>query len=135
MTTPEQARDEMLAVFKAAWDQTGYTARYPDLPGGPPQTAEPWARASVVHSGGRQTSLSNSAGAKKHTHTGAVIVQIFVPMGDGMGPAYTLARSVLQAYRDARGAVWYRNHRFREAGDDGAYSQINCTIEFSYDDA
>lgn len=69
------------------------------------------------------------------THTGSIIVQIFVPMGDGMGPAYTLARLVLQAYRDARGAVWYRNHRFREVGDDGAFTQINCTIEFSYDDA
>ncbi len=135
MTTPDQAIDLMLAVFKAAWDQTGYTARYPDNPGGPPQNAEPWARVTVRHALGGQTSLGNSSGSIKYTHAGSLIIQIFVPMGDGMGSGYVLARTVLKAYRDARGAVWYRNHRFREVGSDGAYTQINCTIDFSYDDA
>lgn len=47
---------------------------------------------------------------------------------------YTLAQSILVAYRAAKGSVWYRNPRFREVPDtNGAYSQINVMIDFTYD--
>lgn len=133
--TPEAARDEMLAVFKAAWDTTGYSAQYPDLPGKPPQAEEPWARITVRHELGGQTSLTNAAGAKKFTHVGSLFVQVFVPIGQGGSMGYPLAKLVLDAYRQARGAVWYRNHRFREVGNDGAFTQFNCIIDFTYDDS
>lgn len=135
MTTPEQARDEMLAVFKAAWDPTGYTAIWSDIPGTVPASEAPWARVTVRHQDGRQGSLSNQAGVTRHTYTGTLFVQLFVPVGQGLTLGYTLARLVVQAYRTARGAVWYRRQQFREAGNSGAFEQINVTVEFTYDDA
>lgn len=133
MTTLTAATDEMLAVFKAAWDLTGYAVVWSDIPGNPPATEAPWARVAVRHATGSQSSLAGSAGSKLHTHTGTLWVQIFVPLGQGETVGRTLAQQVLDAYRAARGAVWYRNHRFREAGNSGAFVQVNCLIDFSYD--
>lgn len=87
------------------------------------------------HQDGRQGSLSNQAGVTRHTYTGTIFVQLFVPIGQGLTLGYTLARLVVQAYRSARGAVWYRRQQFREAGNSGAFEQINVTVEFTYDDA
>lgn len=131
--TIDEARDEILAVFKAAWDTTGYSAVWSDLPSDPPSTDAPWARPMLRHATGGQSSLANATRLKLHTHTGTLWVQIFVPLGQGDTVGYTLAQLVLNAYRDARGAVWYRNHRFREAGNSGAFAQVNCLIDFSYD--
>lgn len=132
--TPDAARDEMLAVFKTAWDTTGYAVTWSDVPGAVPPSSAPWARVVVRHAEGRQGSLTDANGAKLHTYTGTLWAQIFVPIGQGVSMGYTLARLVLQAYRDARGAVWYRNQRFREAGNSGAFEQVNCLIDFTYDD-
>lgn len=133
--SPEAAKDEMLAVFKAMWDPTGYTAAYPDVPAIPPPTDAPWARITVRHELGGQTSLSNAAGAKKWTHVGTLFVQLFTPIGQGGTVGLQLVKPVLDAYRNARGVVWYRNHRFREIGNDGAFNQINCMVDFTYDDS
>lgn len=132
--SPDAAVDEMLAVFKGYWDTTGYAAVWSDNAAAPPLSETPWARVTVRHDTGGQSSLTNAVGAKKHTHGGTLWVQLFIPMGQGPAMGYTLSRAVLQAYRDARGAVWYRKHRFREAGDDGAYQMFNCLIDFTYDD-
>lgn len=129
----DEATDEMLTVFKDAWDLTGYAAVWSDIPGSVPQTEEPWARVTVRHADGGQTSLANAQGARMFTHTGTLWVQLFVPMGQGGTKGYELAQLVLSAYRSARGAVWYRNHRHREAGKSGAFEQVNCLIDFSYD--
>lgn len=131
---PDAARDEILAVFKATWDLTGYAVVWSDNAAQPPAAEQPWARVTLRHADGRQTSLTNAGGAKKHTHVGTLYVQLFLPIGQGVTMGYPLARQVLQAYRAARGSVWYRNHRFREVGDDGAFEQINCLIDFTYDD-
>lgn len=132
--TPEAAVDEIFGVFKAAWDSTGYAALWPHLPGSPPKDEEvPWARVVLRHADGGQNSLSNSNGARMFGHTGTLWVQLFVPSGKGLTQGYALAHLVLQAYRDARGGVWYRNQRFREAGTSGAFDQINCLVDFEYD--
>lgn len=132
--TPDAARDEMLAVFKAVWDVTGYAVAWSDIPGGkPPAAEEPWARVTLRHGPGGQSSLADSSGAKQHTLRGTLWVQLFVPIGQGVTKGYELAHTVLSAYRAARGAVWFTNHRFREAGNSGAFEQINCLIDFSYD--
>lgn len=134
--TPEAAVDEMLAVFKAAWDTTGFGARvaWTDVPSAVPSGEQPWARVTVQHALGRQTSLAGANGVKRHTHTGTLWVQVFGPMGNGNVTAYGLAKTVLDAYRTARGSVWYRNQRLREAGSSGAFQQINVLVDFTYDD-
>lgn len=133
--TPEEARDAMLTVFKDAWDTTGYAAVWSDIPGSkPPVAEEPWARVTVRHGDGKQNSLANSSGGRIYGHMGTLWVQLMCPIGDGGTRGLQLARLVLQAFRDARGEPWYRNHRFRESGNDGAFSVTTCLIDFTYDD-
>lgn len=130
--SPEAAVDEMLAVFKAAWDPA-HPVLWPDVAGEVPASGS-WARVTVQHFSGGQSSLANDVGAKKHTATGTLTAQIFAPIGNGKVTGYQLAYVVLQAYRNARGSVWFRNHRVREAGNSGAHEQTNVLIDFSYDD-
>lgn len=132
--TPELARDEMLAVFKTAWDGTGYAVAWPDNAAAPPATEEPWARVTLRHADGMQGSLSGPTGARLQTYIGTLWVELYIPKGQGVTMGYALARLVLEAFRAARGAVWYRKLRFREAGDDGAYSRVIALIDFTYDD-
>lgn len=131
--TPDTARDEMLAVFKTVWDATGYPVLWPDVPGAPPASG-PYARVTVRHAVGKQTSLSSATGAKLVTHMGTLWISVFIPIGQGGTTGYTLVQSILGAYRAARGSVWYRNPRFREVPDTtGAYSHFNTMIDFTYD--
>lgn len=131
--TSDQARDEILAIFKAAWDTTGYIALYPDVGGKPPDDAA-WARVQTRHATGRQSSLTGGLGTKRWTQVGVLTVQVFAPQGDGMKEVYRLAELVLNAYRDAHGSVWYRNPRMREVGTSGAFEQINVLVDFTYDE-
>lgn len=73
-------------------------------------------------------------GTKRYTQTGTLWVQVFAPVGDGMVTAYGLAQAVVNAYRTARGTVWYRNARMQEVGSSGAFEQINVLTDFTYDD-
>jgi hypothetical protein len=131
--TADQARDEMLAVFKTAWDTTGYAATYTDVPAVKPGSEVSWARVITRHETGGQTGFGASA-AKKYTQTGSLFVQVFAPVGDGLTKAYELAQTVLVAFSQARGAVWYRKLKLREVGSDGSFEQINVIIDFTYDD-
>lgn len=131
--TAEEARDEMLAVFKAVWDPTGYTVVWSDVPGAPPTTEQPWARVSVRHGPAAQSSLSSAAGVMKYTSVGTLWIQLFTPIGQGATLGYQKAQSILTAYRNASGDVWYRNHRLREVPSYRAFSQLNCLIDFTYD--
>lgn len=132
--TPDQARDEMLAVFKTAWDSTGFQAVYSDVGGEPPSEEVPWARVVVRHADGGQSAFG--VAAKRYTHQGTLWVQVFSPMGDGATKAYDLAYLVLLAYSQARGAsVWYRRPRILDVVNaKGAFEQKNVLIDFSYDD-
>lgn len=131
--TADQARDEILAVFKAAWDTTGYGAVYQDVTGKPPSEEEPWARVILRHADGGQTGFG-STNEKKFTDSGLLVVQVFTPLGDGLTKSYELARIVQLAFSKAHGSVWYRNQRINEVGKDGSYQQTNVLINFSYSD-
>lgn len=131
--TAEEARDYILGVFKTFWDDTDYSAVYSDVPGGPPEDAEPWARATIQHVTGAQASLTGGLGTTKYRANGLVIVQVFAPVGDGRRELYELAEGVVNAYRAARLPVWFRNVRMNEIGKDGQFEQINVIGEFEYD--
>lgn len=135
-----EARDEMLSVFKAAWDTTELAAIYPDVPSTKPDTTQgqdsAFARAGVTHAGMRQASLAGEEGARRWNRTGFFWAQIFAPVGDGGQKADELAQLVVNAFQAKRDSeVWYRNARMREVPtNNSAFSQVNVLCDFSYDD-
>ncbi len=132
----DEARDQILGVFKAAWDTTEYAAIYPDVPDEVPQgeEGEAWARASVIHANGHQASLAGENGARRWQRDGIVTIQIFARVGDGLTKAYELAQLVSDAFQDAKNlGVWFRNVRIKEVGNSGAFEQINVLANFTYD--
>lgn len=132
--TPEQAVDAILDIFKAAWDPTGFPAYYTDKGGEKPTSETVWSRATIRHATGNQSSLAGEVGTRRFTDTGALIVQVFAPVGDGSTECYRAATLVRDAYRDAKHPnVWFREQRIQEVGGDGAFFQINVLVTFSYD--
>jgi hypothetical protein len=131
--TPEEAEDIILGIFKTAWDPN--PAVYDDVPGNKPAGDVIWARATVKHATGRQSSLGNAGGKRRYTFEGTVTVQVFSPVGDGSTAGLDAAKVVLNAYEDARNPdVWFRDARLNEVGSSGAFDQINVLATFSYDD-
>lgn len=130
--TPEEAEDIILGIFKTAWDPR--PAVYDDDPGNIPTGEVVWARATIRHATGRQSSLAGAIGTRRFTDEGTVFVQVFAPVGDGSTACMAAAREVQNAYRDARSRVWFRDVRLNEVGASGAFYQINVLATFSYDD-
>lgn len=138
--TFSEARDYMLSVFKAAWDTTGNPAVYegvartPDTEGNIPD-APVWARATIRHADGFQSSLTGPLEVfKKFENIGVVIVQVFARIGDGASAAYDAAQLVATAYRVSRNLpVWFRNVRINEIGTKGEFHQINVIADFTYE--
>lgn len=136
-----EGRDGCLKPFKDAWDLTGFPAVYPDVAKTPSDTGDTpstnvWARATIRHADGFQSSLTGPLeGKKRHTNIGTVIIQVFGAQGDGSTAAYDAAQTVATAYRKApSGPVWFRRVRINEIGTSGTYNQINVSADFSYDD-
>lgn len=132
----EAAYDEMLAVFRDAWIGAGQSiasVAWPDLPFTIP-TSGAWARVTLRHATGGQSSLAGASGAKLYTQTGTIFAQVFAPLGDGQKSSLWLAQDVVNGYRSAKGAVWYRNQRLKEIGASGAFDQTNVLVDFTYDD-
>lgn len=138
--TFNEGRDYILGVFKSAWDVTGNPAQYPDTPQpsstvGDNPSANVWARATIRHADGFQSSLTGPLEEiKRHTNIGVVIIQVFGKVGDGSVAAYDAAQLVATAYRTSRNnPVWFRRVRVNEIGSRGPYSQVNVLVDFSYD--
>jgi hypothetical protein len=130
-----EARDEMLAVFNAAWQAESLPVVWSDLPSEIPSTQTPWARVTIRHSTSNQSSLSGASGAKMWDRMGTLWVQIFTPIGGGNVEGYRLAQLVTNAFQAAKsGEVWFRNSRINEVGSDGAFEQINVLTDFLYND-
>jgi len=140
--TFREAQDDILTVFKAAWDTTGYSALYPGIPGEPPadQTGSgappsPWARVSVRHRSGRNEAFGQG-GTNLYEREGVVEVQVFSPVGQGFGPALDLAQTVVSAFQGTATpkAVWFRKVGVREVPNSGGpWVQVNVSAEFTYD--
>lgn len=130
--TFDEARDAMLATFKAAWDPR--VALYPDVPGDPPSSAVLWARVTLLHAVGRQASLTGGLGTVKYERQGILWIQVFAPVGDGKKAGYDAAQVLVNAYQAAQGSVWYRNIRMNEMGTDGAFERLDVMTDFEYTD-
>lgn len=133
--TPQEAVDAIGKVFKDAWDTTGGAAVYDDLPGSvPSDDSTLWARLTIRHTDGGQASLAGDSGARRWRKEGIVTVQVFSPMGDGVQAGRNAAATVVNAFQDAKLAVWFRNTRMNEVGASGAFFQTNVSTTFSYDE-
>jgi len=130
--TFDEARDAMLAAFKAAWDPR--VALYADVPGEPPTDSVVWARVKVLHAVGRQGSLTGGLGTVKYERQGILWIQVFSPVGDGNKAGYDAAQCLVNAYQAARGSIWYRNIRMDEMGTDGAFERFDVKADFEYTD-
>jgi hypothetical protein len=131
--TFDEARDAMLAVFKAAWDPK--PAHYVDVTGSvPPTDPVVWARVKIKHVDGRQGSLTGGLGTTIYDRLGFVWIQVFAPVGDGMKLGYAASQSLVNAYQAERGSIWYRNVRMSEMGPDGAFERFDVKADFEYRD-
>lgn len=129
--TFDEARDEMLAIFHQVWGSRAVS--YNDVRALEPSTGI-WARVTVRHGTGGQSSLGDQTGTRKWRIAGTLYISVFSPVGDGNTQGYNAAEEVADAYRVAKnGCVWYRNHRIREIGDDSAETHTQFTCEFEYD--
>lgn len=91
-----------------------------------------WARLVVNHTTGEQASMG-SVGARKFERYGNVMVQLFAPVGSGVGTLADLAedaRTVLEGIR--LGALALHAGRTQEAPDDGAWAMSVVVFEFRY---
>lgn len=129
------ARDAILALFKAAWDAqaTPPTVYYDDVVGDPPGD-EAYAVVQVRHNTSGQATFGTT-GNRKFDRTGLVTVQIFTPYGGGMVQADALAQVAQDAFEGKSadsGAIWFREVRVQEIGQDGEWFQTNVTATFEY---
>lgn len=134
--THETAVDEMLSMFKTAWDTTGFPAHYEEIRSDRSDTSLPWATTRIRHVTSHQSSLNGNIGQRRFTHLGYFTVQIFVPSGKGLQEAYRLAKVVSDAFEgvSSPSGIWFRNVTPREVDRDGAFFQQNVIIEFNYDE-
>ena len=135
-----QARDEIQAVFKTAWeadaDSQNVTVLYADTAQDVP-TSGHWARITVRHSDGRQATLSGEVGQRRFRKFGIVTVQVFTESGDGLVTSDTLtavAESAFQGVTTNPGRVLFRNVRTVEVGQEGNWHQSNVLASFEYDE-
>lgn len=131
------AVDDILTVFKTAWDTTGYVALYENIGGTLPSgNSDPWARLTVRHNAGNLVSLTGGLSTQRYVREGTLFVQIFVPSGESLSEAYSLAELVSTAYEGETtpNGVWFKNVRVNEVGPDGHWFQVNLLIDFTYDE-
>ncbi len=148
MTSTPTARDEIQALFLAAWNASAAAANGGTLPkvywqwvevrdSDKPKGTEAWARVTVAHNEGGQATFG-TPGNRMFERAGIVTVQVFTPQKSDQGGTRLEALGVIA--RDAfegkatAGDVWFRNVRLQEASPDEPWWQLNVTAEFSYDE-
>jgi len=148
MTSTPTARDEMLALFRVAWE-----ANSPALNGGTapriywqrnevaeadkPQSDEAWARVTVQHNEAGQRTLGQT-GNRRFDRVGVITVQVFTsqkedPDGSVLEALGIIARDAFEG-NTTSSDVWFRNVRLQETDPDDPWWQLNVLADFSYDD-
>ena len=100
-----------------------------------PTGQTPWARVTMRHATGGQSSLSNLAGVKRFTYTGTLFIQLFVPKNSNMSVMDNVVDKLqvsLTSFKDSN--LWLRDVQRREIGRDGDFYSVNVLASFSYDD-
>lgn len=133
--TYAQATDEIADLFKDAWDAGagGAPLLYRDVDADEP-TAPLWARLSVTHFHGQQSSLSNHIGQRVFDRRGVVTVQLFGLAGSGLSTVHPLVMLAVDAFegKSTAGAVWFRNVRAIEGPSEDKWVEVNVLADFEY---
>lgn len=143
--TYTEARDDILTLFKNAWEGNLSSASFPiayqNQPFTPPKTKDSngdpnsWCRITVIHATGQQISLRGPSG-QRFQRNGTVFIQIFTPFGIGTTLVDILANIASKAFegKATPNGVWFRNTRVNEIGQDGDWFQTNVLTDFEYDE-
>lgn len=132
--TYEEATDQILDMFKGAWDPTGYKAFYEQLRDQRDTSEDPYAVVFIRHSSGFQANLGG-IGNRKFLRNGFIQVVIHTPSVFGLSSRYQLAKVVSDAYEgqsSQNGGVWFRRVRINEAGREGMFYMLNVFADFEY---
>lgn len=136
--TVTQARDQIYALYKAAMDANASSTKiiYDDAKGDTPDGPTSWARISVRHTSGGQSTISRQSGISRYTRTGTVYVNLFETPGAGLNTLDPLAKIALDAFegKTTVGNVWFTKAQVRELGIVNGWYQVNVLINFSYDE-
>lgn len=131
------AADEMVDLFLAAvagafpieWPNTKFTK---------PDATDTWARWSITHGAGGQATLAGATGRSRFNKGGAVHIEVFTPLGEGLKVAYDAAQIAVNAYEGKRtpSGVWFRNVRIDDngqgrGGDSGWWCSV-VVAEYEY---
>ena len=140
-----EALDEIMTVFKDAWDagSTPVVGYIPEIvwPGIEPEENLPtdkfWARFSNKTLDDEQSTLKG-VGLRRYTIEGLAFIQIFAPLSnsEAVKKAKELATLTRNAYRGITtpSCVWFRNARIQEVGSKDKWYQINVLVNYEHDD-
>jgi len=139
IATITEARDDILSVFKTAWDAntTAIVGSVPEVryqtveeTALPPSTGY-WAWVAVEHVEGGHAAI----GTQLFEHEGIFSVQLYSPLTtQGIENLDALVEVVLAAFegKQSTNGVWFRNARVNEVGPSRAWFQTNILIDFVY---
>ena len=131
--TPAEAVDDILALFKEAWDTTGYKSHYEDKRDTRDTSMDPWASVVIRHATGQQRTLGGK-GQRLFLRLGVIVVTINTPSNSGLSGGLVLAKLVSDAYEgvSSPNGVWFRNVRINELGREGTFFQTNVISDLEY---
>lgn len=145
----DQARDEMLALFNAAWQANAGAIVSPvpevrwqgkEVPTKPDRTKF-WAHVSIQSVIEQQATLSNCVvepGKKKYESAGLVFVQLFGPKMtatayDDLQKLAIVARNAFRG-KTTPGNVWFRNVRINTLKPEELFYRFNVVAEYEFDE-
>lgn len=134
MPTFEQAYDAILAQIKTQLDSSQPTLpiAWPNMDYDPSEGTS-FARVTVLGGEARVASLG-IIGQRRFRHAGTVIIQIFVPSGQGANVGLAIADDIAAALRGiTTSGVILMATTITPVGRDGAFYQVNTSTPFRYD--
>ncbi len=132
--TLEAAHAALRQRFATGWGSTT-PVQWPNQRFDIPETA--WVRF-VIEDADVQWRSMGDPGNNRERHIGQVVVQIFVPRGDGEGVSVEYAdtiKAIFRGWQDATSGVRFRVPPYaRQAGTERKWYQVNVVAPYEFDD-
>jgi hypothetical protein len=148
------ATDDVFGVIKTAWDAgalaaVGGVAPTPvpvlvyeplelDCKPHPRDSALPWGRVSIKHTGGRDAAIGRSGGLKRFRRVGFALVECFVPYKTGADWTASRRLAMLaQAAYQGKGTVngvTFSGVTLTENGKSGSFYLCTVLANFRWDE-
>ncbi len=130
--TFEEARDEIFALLKTAWDTTGFPIKWPGIKFSKPEPSATYAEVIFHHLAGGQVAFGS--GVSMWRRAGSLLFRVNTPMGEGFTDTYSLAKVITDAIEGnaTQGGVWFRETSIREGDEVGGYDRVTVETIFEY---